>query len=130
MDKPIQGNFVAVDPETGERGDMSVLEESGVAFDPTAQQVDLTKEEKRRTTALMLAIQGYKELIIKDADYLREAYSAERRGDGPKIQPATINAMVDAAIRFDFFIAGGYPTPKLAQEPQPEPAPDAPAPTE
>lgn len=118
MDKPIEGRFVAVDPDTGEKGDMSVLEDENIAFDPTTQHLDLSKAEKRRTTALMLAIQGYKELIIKDADYLREAYSAERRGDGPKIQPATINAMVDAAIRFDFFIAGGYPTPTVS-DPQP-----------
>lgn len=84
----------------------SVLEEHDVAFDPSTQHLDLTKEQKRRTTALMLAIQAYRELIIKDADYLREAYAQHRAGDGPQIKPATIDAMVTAAIKFDAFIAG------------------------
>lgn len=86
----------------------AVLEESGIAFDPTTQHVDLTKEEKRRTTALLLAIQGYKELIIKDADYLREMHAEARRENGPTIRPATMDAMLEAAIRFDMFIAGKF----------------------
>ena len=49
--------IVAVDKDGVER-DTSVLEEQGVAYDPTKMTVDLTKEEKRRTTALMLAIQA------------------------------------------------------------------------
>lgn len=84
----------------------AILEEASVAFDPTTQHMDLSKDEKRRTTALMLAIQGYKELIIKDADYLREAHDLARRGDGPKINAATIDKMVEAAVKFDAFIAG------------------------
>ena len=121
----VQGKIVSVNPDTGEEHEgIPGLEEAGVAFDPTTQHLDLSKDEKRRTTALMLAIQGYKELIIKDADYLREAHAQARSSDGPKIQPATINAMVDAAIRFDFFIAGGYPTPKLQQETTQEPPAD------
>lgn len=86
--------------------DHSIVEEAGVAFDPTTQHLDLSNEEKRRTTALMMAISAYKELIIKDAEYLRVAYDHAQRGDGPKIQPATMNAMVEAAIQFDNFIAG------------------------
>lgn len=55
----------------------------------------------------MLAIQAYRELIIKDADYLREVYDEKRRSNqAPEIKPATIDAMVEAAIRFDQFIAG------------------------
>jgi len=95
----------AVD-EHGEPVDMSVLEESGTAFDPTSQHLDLTKEEKRRTTALMMAIQAYKELIIKEAAYLKEMADLARRDEAPKLQPATIDAMVVAAIKFDNFIAG------------------------
>ncbi len=87
--------------------DLSVVEEAGVAFDPTTQHLDLSKEEKRRTTALMLAIQAYRELIIKEADYLKEAANLARHGDGPSLKPATIDAMVTAALKFDHFIAGG-----------------------
>lgn len=87
--------------------DLSILEETGVAFDPTTQHLDLTKDEKRRTTALMLAIKAYDNLIIKDAAYLKEAADLARRGDGPKLNPATINAMVEAACKFDYFIATG-----------------------
>lgn len=84
----------------------AVMEETGTAFDPTVQHLDLTKEEKRRTTALMMAIQAYRELIIKDADYLREAANLARNNDGPKLRPATIDGMLDAALKFDAFIAG------------------------
>lgn len=87
--------------------DLSILEEHGVAYDPTQMTVDLTKAEKRRTTALMLAIQAYDKIIIKDAEYLREAHAQANRG-GPVIQPATMNAMVEAAINFDAFIAGKF----------------------
>ena len=91
--------------ETGEEADMAVLEESGVAFDPTRMHLDLTKAEKRRTTALMLAIQAYNNIIIKDAEYLREAHS-QARSNGAVIRPATMDAMVVAAIQFDAFISG------------------------
>ena len=111
----------------------AVLEETGTAFDPTTQHVDLTKEEKRRTTALMMAIQAYSNLIIKDAD-MYIAICRERGGrrddkDGPMIQPATMNAMVEAALLFDDFISGRLQTvlqeveetPNPATEPQPLP---------
>ena len=84
----------------------AVLEDAGVAFDPSVQHLDLSKEEKRRTTALMMAIQAYQHLIIKDADYLREAVNQARANNGPAIRPATMDAMVVAAIKFDAFIAG------------------------
>lgn len=89
--------------------DASIIERSGTAFDPNIQSLDLSKEEKRRTTALMMAIQGYRELIIKDADYLIAASDLARRNEGPIIRPATMDAMVDAAIKFDDFIAGIRP---------------------
>lgn len=89
----------------------AILEETGVAFDPSAQHLDLSKEEKRRTTALMLAINAYQNLIIKDADYLREMYAESRRENGPTIKPATMDAMVDAAIKFDAFISGEFEKP-------------------
>lgn len=95
----------SVNKKTGEPVDVGVLEEAGVAFDPTRMHLDLTKAEKRRTTALMLAIQAYDHLIIKDAEYLREAHS-QARSNGAVIRPATMDAMVLAALQFDAFISG------------------------
>lgn len=101
-----------VNPSTGEVVDRSVLEETGTAFIPEKQHLDLTKDEKRRTTALMLAIQAYNHLIIKEAAYLREAADLARRDEGPKLSTATIDGMVDAAMKFDAFIANGEPLEK------------------
>lgn len=84
----------------------AIVEDAGVAFDPTTQHLDLTKDEKRRTTALMMAIQAYQNLIIKDADYLKEMYKQSEYVGGPTIKPATMDGMVEAAIQFDAFIAG------------------------
>lgn len=89
-----------------EGGPGAAMEEAGLAFDPATQHLELSKDERRRTTALMMAIQAYSNIIIKDAEYLRVASDNARRGDGPVIQPATMNAMVDAACDFDDFIAG------------------------
>jgi hypothetical protein len=86
----------------------AALEDSGVAFDPTTQHLDLTKTEKRRMTALMLATRAYHELIIKDAEYLREVARMSERDPELKIRPATILGIVQAAIQFDMFIAGKY----------------------
>jgi hypothetical protein len=99
----------AIKPES----EHAVLEEAGVAFDPTTQHVDLSKEEKRRTTALLMAIQAYN-LIIKDAE-MYIAISREKGRDddgGPIIRPATIEAMVVAAMQFDDFISGKLNTPE------------------
>ena len=89
----------------GDAVDLAALEDAGIAFDPTRMSLDLTKAEKRRTTALMLAIQAYDKLIIKDAEYLREAHS-QARSTGVVIRPATMEAMVVAALQFDAFISG------------------------
>ena len=109
----------------GSPGDMSILDKENVAYDPTQMTVDLTKAEKRRTTALLLAIQAYDKLIIKDAEYLREMHNEARREGGPVIQPATMNAMVDAAIQFDAFIAGRFDP--YQDEPEAVPAESQPA---
>ncbi len=94
--------------DDGENSPHAILEEAGVAFDPTTQHLDLTKEEKRRTTALVLAVNAYEKLIIKDAE-MYHAIMREKDRDpaAPRIQEATIDAMVAAAIKFDAFIAGG-----------------------
>lgn len=53
-----------------EGGGGEALESAGLGFDPATQHLELSKDEKRRTTALMMAIQAYQNLIIKDAEYL------------------------------------------------------------
>jgi hypothetical protein len=54
----------------------------------------------------MLAINAYDHLIIKDAEmYNAISRDADRKG-GPVIRPATMIAMVEAAIQFDAFISG------------------------
>jgi len=90
----------------GKVADMQILEDQNVAFDPTKATLDLTKEEKRRTTALLLAIQAYDKLIIKDAEMYNAISHDRERHNGPVIQPATMQAMVEAAIDFDMFISG------------------------
>ena len=92
--------------ESGDHVDQAILEEEGIAFDPTQMHLDLSKAEKRRTTALMMAIQAYNNIIIKDAEYYMAVSRDSRSGDGPRIQPATMSAMVEAAIQFDAFISG------------------------
>ena len=131
---PTQAETQPVD-QSGEPADLAVLEESGVAFDPTVQNLDLTKEEKRRTTALLMAISAYKELIIKDGAYLAEAARLANRDEGPKLRPATIDAMIVAAFKFDNFIAGNIqsadangdmPDPETADDDLPDPPRPAP----
>lgn len=91
---------------TDANGNSAAVEHAGMAFDPTTQALDLTKDERRRVTALFLAIQAYRELIIKDAGMLREVSDLARRNNGPEIHPATIEAMIAAAKQFDVFIVG------------------------
>ena len=90
----------------GEVVDSRAAEGMGTMFDPNSQHLDLSKDEKRRTTALLMAIQAYDHLIIKDAEMYKAISDDARRENGPKIQPATIEAMVYAAVKFDKFIAG------------------------
>jgi len=127
----IDPDFVAVS-EDGRPEDMSVLDKQDVAYDPTQMTVDLTKAEKRRTTALMLAIQAYQNLIIKDAEMYRAISTEAMRNNGPVIQPATMSAMVEAAIEFDHFISGRFDIDKespivveRSQSPQAENATEA-----
>lgn len=109
--RELDPQIVATDKKSGTIQDCSVLEEHGVAFDPSRMALDLTKAEKRRTTALLLAIQAYDHLIIKDAEMYSAISREASRKDGPVIQPATMDAMVEAAINFDAFIAGEFSRP-------------------
>ncbi len=97
----------------------AVIEDAGFGFDPSTQVVDLTKEEKRRTTALLMAIQAYDNLIIKDAEmYIAISREKGRDPDGPVIQPATMDAMVLAAMQFDDFISGKQEVRKEGEDGQ------------
>lgn len=101
-----------IKPELDTESPHAVLEETGTAFDPSTQHVDLSKEEKRRTTALLMAIQAYDHLIIKDAEmYIAISREKGRDNDGLVIQPATMDAMVIAAMQFDDFISGKLDRP-------------------
>ena len=83
--------------------DTSILEETDTAFDPRRMQLDLTKDEKRRTTALMLAIQAYTELIVKDTAMYTAMVTT-----GKQMKEASVNAIVLAAVDFDAFIETGH----------------------
>ncbi len=114
--------------EDGKEVDTSVIESAGLGFDPANQTIELTKAEKLRTTALMLAINAYANLIIKDAEYLKEMHNESRREGGPVIKPATMNAMIQGAIDFEAFLLGRYSKqaqiaaePETQETPQPEP---------
>jgi hypothetical protein len=117
----VDPHFVAVDKagKPADPQDLAALND--IAYDPTQMTVDLTKAEKRRTTALMLAIQAYQHLIIKDAEMFRAVAQEASRNDGPVIKPATMHAMVEAAIDFDRFIAGKFDIDELeSQQPTTE----------
>lgn len=105
-----EGDVVPVDQD-GRAADLSVLKEANVAFDPTTQHLDLNKDEKRRVTAIMLAITAYRDLIIKDAEYLRTAADLAERGKGPALRPATIEGILDTAVCFDALIEGKHQQP-------------------
>ena len=98
----------------------AVLEQTGTAFDPSVQYLDLSKEEKRRTTALLMAIQAYDNLIIKDAEMYIAISREQGKNEAPRISPGTIEGVVDAAIIFDEFISGRLQTIETT-DPIPEP---------
>jgi hypothetical protein len=104
--KKSEGVSIVATDQSGSEIDTSVLDQTGTAFDPTTVHLDLTKEEKRRTTALLLAIQAYQNMIIKDADMYAAICREQGRDSEPKIKPATMDALVMAAINFDDFISG------------------------
>lgn len=97
--------------------ELAMLEDNGIAFDPTTQHIDLSKDEKLRVTALFMAINAYQHLIIKDADlYVAICREQGRNTEGPLIRPATINEMVVAAMQFEDFISGKFNKPNSPEE--------------
>jgi hypothetical protein len=88
--------------------DNSPVEEAGMAFDPARQHLELTRDQKLRTTALMMAIHAYEKIIIKDADYYEAVVRHRQLNGEPPIKAATMDAMVEAAIKFELFIVGEF----------------------
>jgi len=99
---------------------LPTLQDAGLAFDPNQQAMDLTKDEKRRTTALFMAIHAYNNLIIKDAEMYNAVARDRDRGTGPRISEATMDAMVEAAVQFDDFISGRLQQRLASSEDEPE----------
>jgi hypothetical protein len=97
----------------------AALQGSGMGYDPAIQSLDLTKNEKRRVTALLLAIQAHDKMIVKDADLYRELSSDRQRRNESPLTPASIEAIIDAAVLFDAFIEGQF---QRKEEPHDEPA--------
>lgn len=74
-----------------------------VMFDPGEQHLDLTKAEKLRTTALLMAINYVRETICNDA----EMYRALRQ-DGKELVPASVPWVLQCSIDFELFLLGYY----------------------
>lgn len=82
-------------------GTISDPEEIQGAFDAAAEPLDMSKGEKMRTTALMLAIKYYTDTICKDADM----YNAIVMRNGT-MRPATSLGVINAALQFENFLLG------------------------
>jgi hypothetical protein len=83
-------------------------------------QLDLSRDEKRRTTAIVLAMKLHSDLLIRDA----ALYDALRR-DGKNLRTLNIDEVATTAAIFEWFIrTGTFKPPKEIEEPA-QTAPDA-----
>lgn len=64
-------------------------------------KLDLTKEEKTRTLALMLALKYHSDTICRDADMMREL-----RSQGVTLTPSQAHKVVAQACVFEMFLRG------------------------
>lgn len=72
-------------------------------FEPeTDLQLDLTKLEKLRATALTLAIRYYVETIVKDGELYRAMVKT-----GAQLKPAAVGGVIECAIGFEHFLRTG-----------------------
>ncbi len=100
-----------------------------MAYDPGEQCLDLTKGEKVRTTALLMAINYVRETICQDA----EMYRAIRQ-DGKDLIPASVPHIINCSINFENFLLGRYSGPvqdpaNKAEDARPQPSTEQPAET-
>lgn len=98
-----------------------------IMFPPDDMPLDLTKAEKIRSTALIMAIQYVEKTICNDAQMYQEL-----RRDGKELVSATTPHVIRSAVQFEQFLLGRYssgstadasdagrPAPKL-ESPKPE----------
>ena len=102
-----------------------------IMFPPEDMPLDLTKAEKIRSTALIMAIQYVEKTICNDAQMYQEL-----RRDGRQLVPATTPHVIRSAVQFEQFLLGRYSSGSMANPVQEErptqqlesPEPEAPAP--
>jgi len=92
----------------------SMADDFDQILDVRDMKLDLTKDEKLRTAALMMAIRYHTETIIKDAAYLQLMMQREKEAkfsNDPDIEmihlrPSTVTAVVHIAREFELFLTG------------------------
>lgn|SRR3990167_6438504 len=82
---------------------------NALMYDPGEQHLDLTKAEKLRTTALLMAINYVRETICNDA----EMYRALRQ-DNKELVPATVPWILRCSVDFENFLLGRYSSTNVA----------------
>jgi hypothetical protein len=82
-----------------------------MAYDPEAEPLDLTHEEKLRTTALMMAIRYHVDTIIKDANMYQTMVA-----QGKHLTPSTVGLVIHIAREFEGFLRGNDP-PREDEDP-------------
>jgi hypothetical protein len=65
--------------------------------------LDLSKDEKLRATALMMAVSYHKETIVKDGSMYQTM-----KANGTNLRPSQPAAVLDAAIVFEGYLRGHY----------------------
>jgi hypothetical protein len=79
-------------------------------FDPGEMELGLSKIEKLRATALLMAIKYYSDTIIKDG----VLYNA-MKSHNEQLSPASYEHVIDIAVEFSIYLATGL-TPGQARE--------------
>lgn len=72
-------------------------------YDPTLEPLDLTRDEKRRTTAIMLALSYYEKTIIHDS----KMYKAIMKEAPDTVVPAHEDRVIEIAMKFNHFLETG-----------------------
>ena len=97
---PIDPNDLNLPPET----DLSdVAEEGNLVSQALNVPTDMTKHEKIRVTALMMAINYHRETIVHDPGMYQQL-----KMDNKILSPTTAHKVVAQAATFDLYLRGGY----------------------
>src|SRR3990167_1422772 len=86
----------------------------GEIGDVSNMKLDLDREQKLRTVALMMGIRYYTDTIIKDPEYLKTMIAHEENmkfsNDPEKeiwhLRPANVNSVIHCAAEFEQFLMG------------------------